>query len=151
MSESSFQVLQIDHVEFIVPDQYAAAAWYRHVLGLEIVREFEHWATDGPLMISSDGGRTMLALFAGEVRSEQKPTGFRRVAFRVDGARFMLFLDRLPMSDVRANDGQLLQAEQVVDHDQSWSIYFSDPYGYRLEITTYDHEIVRRRLTDSSS
>jgi hypothetical protein len=34
----------------------------------------------------------------------------------------------------------------VVDHDLAFSIYFCDPYGHRLEITTYEHEAVREGL-----
>ena len=55
-----FRVDQIDHVELFVPDRDEAAAWYRDVLGLEVVAAFAHWADDpaGPLMISPDGGST---------------------------------------------------------------------------------------------
>ena len=65
----SFKVEQIDHVELFVPDRYTAARWYEQVLGLRILPEHEHWAgPGGPLMISSDSGCTMLALFEGEPR-----------------------------------------------------------------------------------
>lgn len=29
-----------------------------------------------------------------------------------------------------------------IDHGRSYSLYFSDPYGHRLEITTYDYDVV---------
>ena len=62
-----FKVLQIDHVELFVPDRYEAARWYEHTLGLQVVPECEPWAAGGgPLMISSDGGSTKLALFEGQ-------------------------------------------------------------------------------------
>ena len=58
-----FKVLQIDHVELFVPERYEAARWYERTLGLQVVPECEPWAVDGgPLMISSDGGSTKLAL-----------------------------------------------------------------------------------------
>jgi len=62
---ASFRVLQIDHVELLVPDRYEAARWYQRILGLEVVPEYQDWAADpgGPLMISSDDGNTKLALF----------------------------------------------------------------------------------------
>ena len=55
-----FHVDQIDHVELTVPDRHAAAKWYRDVLGLVIVAEYEHWAMDpkGPLMITTPQGST---------------------------------------------------------------------------------------------
>ena len=91
-----FRVLQIDHVELFVPDRYEAARWYEQVLGLSIVPECEHWAgPGGPLMISSDGGRTKLALFEGEPRRSRRTAGHHRVAFRVDGNAFFKFLSRI--------------------------------------------------------
>jgi catechol 2,3-dioxygenase-like lactoylglutathione lyase family enzyme len=125
-----------------VPDQYDAAGWYKKVLGLEIVSAYEHWADDGPLMISSDAGRTMLALFRGEPRGDRPTAGFHRVAFRVDGRGFLQFLDRLAEIEIPDRNGQRLTADQLVDHHQSWSVYFSDPYGHLLEVTTYEYNFV---------
>jgi catechol 2,3-dioxygenase-like lactoylglutathione lyase family enzyme len=110
------------------------------VLGLEVLAEHEDWAEDpqGPLMISSDGGRTMLALFTGEPQAGRPTAGFHRVAFRVSGAAFLAFRDRLQ---------RLREVEAVLrDHDKAWSLYFSDPWGHRLEITTYDHAVAAERL-----
>lgn len=147
MSETPFRVSHIDHVEFYVPDQYTAAAWYRDVLGLEILPDFEHWAADGPLMISSDGGQTMLALFRGEPKGTRPTAGFHRVAFRIDGSGFRAFLERLNQVALFNRSGERLTAEHVVDHGLSWSIYFHDPYGHLLEVTTYD---VTRQTSDLS-
>lgn len=142
---NAFKVLQIDHVELFVPDQYEAARWYAHVLGLEIVEASEQWARDGgPLMISSDGGSTMLALFKGQPTASPETAAFRRVAFRVTGDGFAGFLDRL--SDLALVDARerTVTRELIVDHQLSFSIYFTDPYGHLLEVTTYDHDQVRR-------
>ena len=137
-----FRVLQIDHVELFVPDRYQAARWYERVLGLQVVSEYEMWAAgDGPLMVSSDEGSTKLALFEGQPEtSAGKNSGFHRVAFRVSADGFLAFLDRLPdlgLVDARARD---VTADLVVDHDKSYSIYFVDPYGHLLEVTTYEYE-----------
>ena len=136
--------MTVDHVELFVPDRYEAARWYERVLGLTILPEYESWASDprGPLMISGDGGATKLALFEGPVASGGD-AGFRRVAFRLDGARFvetLLRLGDLPVHDAR---GRPLTRNSLVDHQKAFSIYFSDPYGHPLEITTYDHDEVR--------
>lgn len=126
-----FKVLQIDHVELFVPDRYEAAAWYERVLGLQIVPECEPWAVGGgPLMISSDGGSTKLALFEGQPAASSQTAAFRRVAFRVTAAGFMEFLERNP---------DLVTRDAVVDHQQAYSIYFNDPYGHQLEVTTYEY------------
>jgi len=36
-----------------------------------------------------------------------------------------------------------VQRSEVFDHRKSFSVYFPDPYGNRLEVTTYDYEIVQ--------
>lgn len=138
MNRSDFRVSHIYHVELFVPDQYAAASWYREVLGLEIVSAFEHWATGGPLMISSDGGQTMLALFAGQPKGDRPTAGFHRVAFRVDAHGFLAFLSRLPEVHLLNREGERLTRDQVVDQGLAYSIYFQDPYGHLLEVTTYE-------------
>lgn len=142
MNPTSFRVATIDHVEFFVPDQYAAAKWYERVLGFEILPAFENWAASGPLMISSDGGATKLALFMGEPPGQRPTVGFRRLAFRVDGAGFLAFLARTAAAPVYDENGKIVHKLQAVDHDLAWSVYFCDPYGNRLEVTTYDYAIV---------
>lgn len=143
MPEQPFRVEQIDHVELFVPDRYEAAKWYENVLGLQIVKPFEDWAgAGGPLMISSDNGGTMLALFEGQPQGQQQPIGIRRIAFRVSSHGFLQLLSRLDAVPVFDAEKQQVTKQDVVDHDKSWSIYFCDPYGNRLEITTYDYQLV---------
>ena len=136
-----FKVLQIDHVELFVPDRYEAARWYDRVLGLQILSGYEAWAVQGgPLMISSDGGSTKLALFEGEPAPGSHTSAFRRVAFRVTGSGFAEFLQRLPELGLTDSRRQPVTADSAVDHRMSYSIYFEDPYGHQLEITTYDYD-----------
>ena len=142
----SFRVDHIDHVEVFVPDQYEAAAWYEQILGLRIVPEYERWAESGPLMISSDGGNTMLALFEGESQGSRDLVGHRLVAFRAPGERFMDFLDRLQEHPVYDHRGMAVSRGDVVDHDGAFSIYFCDPWGNRYEVTSYDFDFLRTRL-----
>jgi catechol 2,3-dioxygenase-like lactoylglutathione lyase family enzyme len=135
-----FKVLQIDHVELFVPDRYEAARWYEHELGLQVVPECETWAAGGgPLMISSDGGSTKLALFEGQPATSAHTAAFRRVAFRVTGGGFAEFLRRLPELAL-TNSQQPVAAGSVVDHQQAYSLYFDDPWGHLLEVTTYDYD-----------
>lgn len=139
-----FSVQQIDHVEFFVPDRHEAAEWYDRVLGIKIVPDFAYWAEDpgGPLMISPDGGHTKLALFVGDAQGKRQTAGFHRVAFRVDGDGFMAFLTHIETHPVYGVNGDRITQKSVVDHDKSWSIYFCDPWGHRLEVTTYDYDQV---------
>jgi len=139
-----FRVQQIDHVELFVPDRYEAARWYERMLGLRIVPEYESWANGGgPLMISTDEGGTKLALFEGTTTpAEGRTAAYHRVAFRVTADGFTEFLSRL--SELRLTDAkdQPVTRTSVVDHEKAYSIYFSDPYGHLLEVTTYEHAAV---------
>jgi len=140
---SAFEVQQIDHVELFVPDQRVAAEWYERVLGLRVIVEFEHWAADGPLMLTTPGAQTKLALFTGEPLESPPHAAFRRVAFRVDATGFVAFLDRLAELELTTERGATLARTDWVDHDAALSIYFVDPWHHRFEITTY--EVARAR------
>ena len=141
----TFQVLQIDHVELFVPDRQEAADWYCRVLGLQVVPGFEQWTANpgGPLMIATAAGGTKLALFEGEPQQGRSTAGFHRVAFRVDAAGFLSFVRSLDVRQLSDHQGRAVTAGAVVDHDLAYSIYFCDPYGHRLELTTYEHAAVR--------
>ena len=85
-------------------------------------------------------GRTRLALFQGEPEDRRATAGFHRVAFRLTAPDWLAFVARLPSLGLRETGG----AARVVDHGAAWSVYFSDPHGHRLEVTTYEAELVRR-------
>jgi catechol 2,3-dioxygenase-like lactoylglutathione lyase family enzyme len=140
MKSDPFHVIQIDHVELFVPDRQSAAEWYKNVLGLVPVPAAAQWAKDpeGPLMISPDQGKTMMALFQGTAQGERPTAGFHRVAFRVDAKGFLAFMDRTKEMKIGPS--------RIRDHDQAISIYFDDPYGHHLELTTYEHAGVRPYL-----
>ena len=91
-------------------------------------------------MVSPDRGRTKLALFAGEAQGSRSTAGFHRVAFRLSGAEWLAFVARLPELDIREGD----HTARVVDHGGAWSVYFTDPFGHHLEVTTYEAEVVRQ-------
>ena len=145
-----FRVDQIDHVELFVPDRHRAAEWYDQVLGFKAIAGYEHWTADprGPLMISSDDGRTKLALFEGEPQGARDTAGFHRVAFSVSADDFMAFLDRLAELDLRDDRGDTVTRAGVRDHTGAYSLYFSDPYGHRLELTSYDYARLGERLQE---
>ncbi len=139
------RVHSIDHVELFVPDRYQAAAWYRSALGMEIVHSFEAWATDprGPLMIATADGAGKLALFEGPASDTPATHGYRRVAFGVSGDDFLRFIQEIAARDLRNIDGAALNSIEVVDHELSYSVYFYDPWGHALEVTTYDVSLVQ--------
>lgn len=147
-----FKVDQIDHVELFVPDRHEAARWYERTLGLAVLSQHEDWAADtgGPLMISSDGGRTMLALFTGEPPRDRPTAGFHLVAFRVDGPGFLTFLEHIKTNPVHDDAGDEIHMLTPKDHGKAFSVYFNDPWGHHLEVTTYDAGLVRERLGTSN-
>ncbi len=140
---TNFKVQQLDHVHVYVADRDAAAAWYKRILGLEPVAEFAIWADDpdGPLTISPDGGNTELALF--QRPCAVPPAQRTTIAFRVGGAGFKEFLARLAEYPVYDREGRQVTAQDIVDHDKSFSLYFSDPDGNPYELTTYDYTEVK--------
>jgi catechol 2,3-dioxygenase-like lactoylglutathione lyase family enzyme len=147
---SSFKVDQVDHVELFVPERYTAARWYEQTLGLRILPEYEDWAgPGGPLMISSDGGSTKLALFEGEPRGSRATAGHHRVAFRVSAVGFLQFLKHVREVPVYSDSGEPVNHLSPVDHDKAFSVYFCDPYGNRFEVTSYEHLEVEKGLASA--
>ena len=139
---------QIDHAELTVPDRYEAASWYESVLGLKVLPEYAFWAEDpaGPLMIGTVHGGTKLALFEGSPIGSKRTVGFHLIAFRVSGPVFRSFLTELDSLQLVDQNGQIVAKTDYRDHSSAFSIYFCDPWGHQLEITTYDHHLVRNAL-----
>lgn len=149
VDDNEFKVDQIDHVELFVTTRFEAAKWYKEVLGLKVVEKYKHWAKDphGPLMISSDNGNTKLALFTGTAQNSGKEGGFRLVAFSIGGPDFIKFLQRCDSElELFNHNHDRITSSSAVDHNEAFSVYFNDPYGHRLEVTTYDHEYVRKKI-----
>ena len=144
-SEGALRGAELDHVHVFVSDRARAATWYRDVLGLAVVVEHAHWAVDGgPLTVSGDGGKSGVALFEGEAPAGREQR--RVVALRVAGEDFLDFVRGIESLALIDRNGAAVTSKDVVDHDESFSIYFSDPWGNPFEITTYDAELVRARL-----
>jgi catechol 2,3-dioxygenase-like lactoylglutathione lyase family enzyme len=125
----------IDHVAMSVRDVERSAQWYIEVLG------FEHrhkGAWDGvPTFIGK--GTTAIALFP--TRSDPKSTSPSRagirmlhLAFRSDRENFLAAQREFKERGIKF---------EFQDHELSHSIYFRDPDGHELEITTYDLETPR--------
>lgn len=146
MEKKRFEVEQIDHVEIYVPDREQAAKWYERVFGLRVIEAFRFWAVPGgPLMMQTAQGNTKLALFEGPAQGSTAERGLRLVAFAVSGEGFIRFIESLPELNLRDHTGQVLNKNLVADHDKSYSIYFSDPWGNRFEITSYDYELITEK------
>ncbi len=144
MSDRDFTVQRLDHVHVSVSNRSAAIAWYRKVMGLKKHYDYtEHGDPHGPVMLSSDGGDTHLALF-----ETKRVTPAATIAFRIDGAGFLEFLHRLSTLELRDSKGARVSKGDLSDHGNSWSVYFCDPDGNPYEITTYDYALVKQRLPE---
>lgn len=150
MSTAKFRMGRLDHVHIRVPDRAEAGRWYAEHLGFEPVEDFDFWATGfdgGPLQISADGGKTMLALFeAGEGHPMiAQETG---VAFSVDGDSFMSFTRSLP-GEILNGYGKPLTANNVIDFDLCWAFGLADPWGNQYELNCYEYDRIKSELIEA--
>lgn len=143
----AFTVDGIDHVELFVSDWTEAADWYDRVLGMRPDERFSQWRETGtgPLMLSANGS-TKVALFERETAKRGQGVSPHRVAFQTDADGFLSFLDELASLELTDREGDPVSASDVVDHGLSYSIYFTDPDGNWLELTTNDYEAVTAKL-----
>jgi catechol 2,3-dioxygenase-like lactoylglutathione lyase family enzyme len=125
-----FELEGIDHVALSVRDVAHSARWYIDVLGFE--SRYEGMWDGVPVFVGK--GRTALALFPAKenvlpATSRGERIGMLHLAFRASRSEFLA-----AQGDLRAR-GILFTFQ---DHEISHSIYFRDPDGNELEITTYE-------------
>jgi catechol 2,3-dioxygenase len=126
----------IDHVHVYVRSWQEAEPWYQSVLGFKRLEAFMSWAVDGgPLTLEDASGKVHLALF----ESDQPPTS--TIAFGASGEEFLAWRAHLEEQGLEL---------RLADHSLAWSLYFYDPFGNYHEITTYEHDLVRRQLAGST-
>lgn len=150
MKEKKFRMGRLDHVHLRVPDREEAVRWYAEHLGFEPVKKYEFWAKGfegGPVQISADGGKTMLALFEA---SEGHPMAAMTtgVAFSLEVDAFIEFARSLPNGLLRPS-GQPLQTRDIVDFDMCWAYDLADPWGNKFELNCYDYDRVKAELIDA--
>ena len=122
------EIAQIDHVAIAVSDVDRSIDWYCEVLGME--RRHPEWGTE-PAMVCA--GETCVALFGVEGAAEPSPgrgaVAMRHLAFGVDRAGFDRAQEELAERGIQFD---------FMDHETAHSVYFADPDGHQLEITTYE-------------
>jgi catechol-2,3-dioxygenase len=122
------QLRRLDHVSLNVSDRARSIAWYRDVLGLE--QRGKPRRDDWPVFMGELGA--CVALFQAQVETpERKPesTGLRHVAFMVG---------RDDLAIARTRLGERGVEFRFEDHGNAHSIYFEDPDGNVIELTTYE-------------
>lgn len=122
-----FQIEFLDHVAIRCMDPDRTAAWYEEVLGLTRYKMPE-W---GPYPIFLLAGKTGLAIFPADSRSpgtlSDRSVRIDHFAFQVDAQNYDIAKDHL-------NSLAVSTTEQ--DHHYFHSLYFEDPDGHTVELTT---------------
>jgi catechol 2,3-dioxygenase-like lactoylglutathione lyase family enzyme len=118
----------IDHVAVGVRDIARSAKWYTDILGFE--RLHDGMWNGVPTFIGK--GNTRIALFP--ANQEPKTSTHREIrmlhlAFRANRENFLGAQRELQKHGIKF---------EFQDHEIAHSIYFRDPDGHQLEITTYD-------------
>ncbi|MBI5760796.1 MAG: VOC family protein [Planctomycetales bacterium] len=118
---------QIDHVALRCASPEATKEWYVSTLGFEHV--FPGQESSSPIFLRL--GSTFITLFP---QKENQPP-------LANGQAWHLALRATTYADFRSAQTELQArgvAFQFRDHEIAHSVYFSDPDGFLLEITTYD-------------
>lgn len=130
----SIKVLGIDHVALSVADLDRSLKFYTEVLGLKISeREFQKPGVEFFL----DCGSSLVGLIQGE------KTGDNHV-LQDGGLGGNHFSFRVPTQDfdryVKEIEGRGITITYQKKRERSWSLYFLDPDGNKLEITAWPLE-----------
>jgi catechol 2,3-dioxygenase-like lactoylglutathione lyase family enzyme len=124
------QLEGIDHVALGVRDIERSVNWYVEVLGFERIHE-SMWG-GVPTFIGK--GNTGIALFPASSDAKSTSASHRdlrmlHLAFRATRQNFLAAQHELEKRGIKF---------EFQDHEISQSIYFRDPDGHALEITTYE-------------
>ena len=126
----AMQLEGIDHVALSVRDIEESTNWYIEVLGFELLHE-GMW-NSVPTFIGK--GNTAIALFSASpesnsIFSTRRDIQMLHLAFRADRENFLAAQRELEKRGIKF---------EFQDHEIAHSIYFRDPDGHQLEITTYE-------------
>jgi catechol 2,3-dioxygenase-like lactoylglutathione lyase family enzyme len=125
---AGFKIQGLDHVALSVSDLKRSSEFYADVLGLE--RAYDEWHE--PVFMVAGG--TGLALFSTESHESsgdpdaKPPVRFLHVVFRVDRDGFEAAQAELAGCGIET---------KFADHGSAHSLYFDDPDGHKVELTTY--------------
>jgi catechol-2,3-dioxygenase len=123
-----FRLQRLDHVALNVSDRANSIAWYRDVLGLE--QKGKATRVDWPVFVGELGA--CLSLFQAQADGAERgyeSVGLRHVAFMVGKED----LDR-----AQAHLRERGVESRFEDHGNAHSVYFRDPDGNVIELTTYE-------------
>jgi catechol-2,3-dioxygenase len=127
-SMNVFSIQRLDHVSLNVSDRTRSIRWYRDVLGLE--QQNAPAEDDEPVFMGAFGA--CIGLFQAQIEGaerEYESVGLRHFAFT---------LGRDDLARAQARFRELGVEARFEDHGNAHSLYFADPDGYVVELTTYE-------------
>lgn len=148
---SSFRIGRLDHVHIRVPNRAEAVRWYSQHFGMKPVDRYQFWADGfdgGPVQLSGDGGRTMLALFEASEPYHPMIAQQTGVAFSLPADEFVALALGLPKDGLVTPQGKPLTVQDLVDLDLCWAFNVADPWGNQYEINCYEYDYVQRHVVD---
>ena len=123
-----FQIAAIDHVALLVQDMERAVQWYREVLGMERRYQDVWTGKRDPVVMAT--GNVQVALFLPAQPEQSRPHDLNEhFAVRVDRANFEQARRELEGRGI---------PYKVWDHKICLSLYFFDPDGNQIEVTTFE-------------
>jgi catechol 2,3-dioxygenase-like lactoylglutathione lyase family enzyme len=122
---ASIRTEGLDHIAIAVADLDRSERFYSEVMGLERV----HPDWDPPRVLASGGSG--MALFPAGMHDDDVvgAPGILHFAFRVDRQAFEAAQEALSGRGIEF---------RFSDHGAAHSVYFKDPDGHQLELTTYE-------------
>jgi catechol 2,3-dioxygenase-like lactoylglutathione lyase family enzyme len=125
-----FEIDALDHIALSVRDVSRSAQWYAEVLGFKRLHEGK-W-NGIPVFVGN--AAAAIALFpaseeVGSASADRAAVRTLHFAFRADRENFSRARDELQKRAI---------SFEFQDHEVSHSIYFRDPDGHKIEITTYE-------------
>lgn len=141
VAPTNIRPVGIDHAAISVRDLNKSVAFYTTVLGLKLTsREYQKPGIEFFL----DCGNSLIGLLQGEPAPGQpsagtnpaafgtQPFGVNHISFRVPAREFDAAVESLKAHQV--------QIAFMKKREKSWSVYFYDPDGNKLEITAWPQE-----------
>ena len=125
-----FEIDGLDHVALSVRDVARSARWYADVLGFKRLHE-DKW-NGIPVFVGNNNAGIALFPASEEIGAGSPDRAAVRTlhfAFPTDGENFSRAQDELKKRTI---------SFEFEDHEVSHSIYFRDPDGHKIEITTYE-------------
>ncbi|QBD74904.1 VOC family protein [Ktedonosporobacter rubrisoli] len=122
-----FQIEALDHVALVARNLQQSIDWYRSVLGMEQRYQYRDETGQGnPVVMGS--GDACIALFPAAPAYPISPFN-GHVAMRLNRANFEHAQEHLRSIGINF---------RFVRYSRCDSLYFNDPSGYQIELSTYD-------------